>query len=218
MLASVCVPVKEQSDNCGTITTLLNVEARYVNPLSGASLRMPVAPVAVKHPPEAIDSSGTSSTVNHVVLIDQHRNRLRGSKAIAEARSLADSGDFVAAQRCLELARQQLQSSIAFALGDSASKALDTELGCIHGHMKNRHVYHQTMGRAYALSAQSSYLRQRAAMRASPMWSPSAKCSGGGSNGGPPRAYCTPSMTSMLQFSRNFSCSPATPSSVSSTG
>lgn len=137
----------------------LTVYARYCDPVSGTSFRTIPCRVLIRRPsqiPAAIRSP--------CIGVDRHRNRLQAAHAILEARALADGGDLPAARQLLEASRQRLQSSAAFHIGDKLSAALDAELARIQSSMGNARSY-QTCGRAYALSAQSSHMRQRATMR-----------------------------------------------------
>ncbi|KAH7299490.1 hypothetical protein KP509_24G014600 [Ceratopteris richardii] len=158
---------------------VMTVHARYFDPLSGTSCRTATIPVMLQRPTQ---SSGVPRSP--CVEVDRHRNRLCAAHAIVESRALADRGELPAAQRLLEGARQKVQCSVAMRTGDKLSAALDAEMARIQRSMGNASAY-ERCGRAYALSAQSSHMRQRATMR--------GETAEAGSEG-----YRTPSMNSML--------------------
>lgn len=113
-----------------------------------------------------IDRPLASEEVQQVVSleVDRQRNRLQTAAVIVEARSLADEGNFEAAQSRLQIARTQLEISPSARAGDQLSTVLDFELKEMYERMATRQLYERS-GRAYLLSAQSSHLRQRATTR-----------------------------------------------------
>lgn len=137
----------------------LTVCARYCDPVSGTCFRTLPMRVFIRRP-----SQISAIVQTPCIEVDRHRNRLQSAHAIVEARALADGGNLPAAQQLLEASRRHLQISVAFHSGDKLSAALDAELARIQSSMGNVRTY-QTCGRAYALSAQSSHMRQRATMR-----------------------------------------------------
>ncbi|MCO5599497.1 hypothetical protein L7F22_053602 [Adiantum nelumboides] len=159
---------------------VLSVSAHYFDPLSGRSFRTSPICVFVRRPLQ-----GCIVARSPCIEVDRHRNRLRVANAIVEARALADSGDLSAARHLLEGARARVQGSTAMQSGDKLSAALDTEMARIQRSMGDAHAY-ERCGRAYALSAQSSHMRQRATMRGE-------EATSGG--------YRTPHMDSMLGHS-----------------
>ncbi|KAH7279325.1 hypothetical protein KP509_37G014900 [Ceratopteris richardii] len=113
-----------------------------------------------------IDRPLASKEVRQVVSleVDRQRNRLRVAAVIAEARLLADEGNFEAAQSRLQTVRMQLEDSPSARAGDQLCTVLDFELKEMYERMASRQLYERS-GRAYLLSAQSSHLRQRATTR-----------------------------------------------------
>ncbi|KAI5076403.1 hypothetical protein GOP47_0008468 [Adiantum capillus-veneris] len=156
---------------------VLSVSAHYFDPVSGTSFRTSPTRIFVRRP-----FQGSGVARSPCLEVDRHRNRLRTAHAIVEARALADRGALSAAQCLLEGAREQVQGSSAMQSGDKLSAALDTEMARIQRSMGDAHAYERS-GRAYALSAQSSHMRQRATMRGEEATS---------------EGYRTPCMTSML--------------------
>ncbi|KAI5068431.1 hypothetical protein GOP47_0016776 [Adiantum capillus-veneris] len=138
---------------------LLEASCVHKDPITREAIRIPAHDLCIDRPP-------VSEKAHQVISleVDRQRNRLQTAAVIAEARSLADEGNFEAAQNRLQSARTQLEISPSARAGDQLCNVLDFELKEMHERMATRQLYERS-GRAYLLSAQSSHLRQRATTR-----------------------------------------------------
>eukprot|EP00253_Pinus_taeda_P032524 PITA_32524 len=119
--------------------------------------------------------------------VEKQRTCLRAAQAIVEAKTLADQGEMVDAQRVLQSAKIELQQIRT--RYHPFSLALEAEITEIQARMTSTRTYKQS-GRAFVVSAQSSHFRQRAMTR-------------GQSFQNYNREYQTPSMTDMVMRSQS---------------
>ncbi|CAI5497387.1 unnamed protein product [Closterium sp. Naga37s-1] len=96
--------------------------------------------------------------------LERQKNRLAATKCITAALQQAEVGSLAAAQRTIQQGVAAIQASYAMQQGDEASMHLINELMEIERRMCNMQTY-KGAGLAYALSAQSAHLLQRANTR-----------------------------------------------------
>ncbi|CAI7918423.1 unnamed protein product, partial [Closterium sp. NIES-53] len=96
--------------------------------------------------------------------LERQKNRLAATKCITAALQQAEAGSLAAAQRTIQQGVAAIQASYAMQQGDEASMHLIDELMEIERRMCNMQTY-KGAGLAYALSAQSAHLLQRANTR-----------------------------------------------------
>lgn len=174
---------------------LISVSCFFKDPISQRSFDSREQSFSILRPE---NTDGAPVALNFEV--EKERNRLRTAQAIAEARTLADQGEMLGAQRVLQNAKIELQQTRT---GDhSLSLALEAEITEIQARMSNKQTYERS-GRAFLLSAQSSHFRQRATTRGESFESYS-------------REYQTPSMADMVMRSQTLSATASSnPSSIS---
>ncbi|MCO5608321.1 hypothetical protein L7F22_062527 [Adiantum nelumboides] len=145
--------------NSVTSMRLLEAGCAHKDPITRKIIQIPAHNLCIDRPLVLEEAHQVVS-----LEVDRQRNRLQTAAVIAEARTLADEGNFEAAQSRLQRVRTQLEISPSARAGDQLCAALDFELKEMHEKMATRQQYERS-GRAYLLSAQSSHLRQRATTR-----------------------------------------------------
>eukprot|EP01018_Ginkgo_biloba_P025791 Gb_04078 [translate_table: standard] len=184
---NILVELKLPAVKSGNAMTIVSVQCSFKDPVSQQTLQVREQHLAISRPEGSLDES---LGVN--IEVEKQRNRLRTAQAIANARTLADRGDMSGAQKVLQTAKVELQSSTVSRTGDlSVSIALEAEITEIQARMTNKQTYERS-GRAFVLSAQSSHLRQRATTRGESIENYS-------------REYQTPSMADMVMRSQTLS-------------
>lgn len=158
VLVDLKLPVFIQSEDA-TSMSLVQASCAYKDPVTRAIRQIAADELRLLRP---VASEEAQQVVS--LEVDRQRNRLQTAEVIAVARSLADDGNFEAAQSRLRSARTQLEISPSARAGDRLCNVLDSELKEMHERMASRQLYERS-GRAYLLSAQSSHLRQRATTR-----------------------------------------------------
>ncbi|XP_006853405.2 uncharacterized protein LOC18443149 isoform X1 [Amborella trichopoda] len=167
---------------------VLKVGCWYKDPVTFAVMRAEGETVSIPRPV----SVGPDQRLT-CVKVDRQRNRLRAAESIAEAREMAERGDFEGAHEVLARRQAAIRASRAACAGDGLSGLLDVELGRMRDNMATQRVYEQS-GRAYALSGLSSHSWQRATTR------------GGGDSS---EGYQTTAMTEMLARSQTLTFASA---------
>ncbi|KAK9268009.1 hypothetical protein L1049_010447 [Liquidambar formosana] len=186
-------------------TSLLDVLCLYKDSVSNEMRQVEGEKIEIRRP-EVLSPGDMIVSLE----VDRQRNRLLVAEGIAEAQSMAETGNLEGAQSVLAQRRSTLLSSASAQAGDGLCTWLEAELGEIRERMASQELYEHT-GRAYVLSGLSSHSWQRATTRGdSTTQTFVLGGEGGNSSTSGAVGYNTPTMVRMVTKSQtlNFSTTP----------
>lgn len=154
LLVKVDIPVYQDSFN--EDMPLLKIGYSYTDPITKQKVTLEDAGVLKIPRPEIVSDDVVVS-----VEVNRQMNRISAAEAIAEARAMADEGQFLQAASILESCYNLIMGSVSAQAGDQLSAALCVEMKEMQGRMVDYDSY-TTGGRAYVLSGLSSHSSQRA--------------------------------------------------------